>query len=485
MFAAYAYDRHYNNVDPLPDIPNPAAIDLNKDLLWGSYYPPGGELIDFGTTTKPVSITLEHLFSMVQVKIVNLSTGNISGAAVTLDGKPTGSYSLNVTTGAISYSGGPTDVYTFGNFTGSTTITSAPVLVWPVETPSALQVKVSAITIGGNPVSLPVGGAVFTFNSATLQKGKTYTLTIQFNKDPRRWAGSNVYWDGSKLTFDPVGTTTHERYEGVFFRWGSLVGIAPTPYAFSNSQVYAYQPNNPPSDYGFSKMFFSNLRSYSSPTTWYSSGFAYIYTNNTPNPPNWGSTNITDLEYLNTHNHWFVFNTVDPTGFAAPVGDICQYIGQVTPALEGYRMPTIEELGGPVWSDNTSPNGYPANYFTPSPPPSGWTLINNGGSPWNSHALSSVNDAGTTEIFNGYSRSVSGETVFFPAGGMRGSGGNMTAGTGGSEGEKPNVRGVYWSSSSIDLRAFILDFGQIQGGFGISFRTLGREYGAVVRCIRD
>lgn len=41
------------------------------------------------------------------------------------------------------------------------------------------------------------------------------------------WAGSNIYWDGSKLTFDDVNVRTHERYQGVFFQWGSLWGLAP------------------------------------------------------------------------------------------------------------------------------------------------------------------------------------------------------------------------------------------------------------------
>ena len=41
------------------------------------------------------------------------------------------------------------------------------------------------------------------------------------------WAGSNIYWDGSKLTFDDVNVRTHEKYQGVYFQWGSLWGLAP------------------------------------------------------------------------------------------------------------------------------------------------------------------------------------------------------------------------------------------------------------------
>ncbi|MDR1882409.1 MAG: FimB/Mfa2 family fimbrial subunit [Prevotella sp.] len=59
------------------------------------------------------------------------------------------------------------------------------------------------------------------------------------------WAGSNIYWNGTKLTFadtpsSPPSYTadpaTPETYQGVFFKWGSLVGLDPS---FSNS---TYKP---------------------------------------------------------------------------------------------------------------------------------------------------------------------------------------------------------------------------------------------------
>jgi hypothetical protein len=43
------------------------------------------------------------------------------------------------------------------------------------------------------------------------------------------FAGSNIYWDeaNSRLTFAAEGTLDKQNYQGVFFRWGSLVGISP------------------------------------------------------------------------------------------------------------------------------------------------------------------------------------------------------------------------------------------------------------------
>lgn len=53
------------------------------------------------------------------------------------------------------------------------------------------------------------------------------------------WAGSNIYWDGTKLTFDGVGVTTHEQYQGLYFNWGSLYGISPLDSWSGNTILYA------------------------------------------------------------------------------------------------------------------------------------------------------------------------------------------------------------------------------------------------------
>ena len=50
------------------------------------------------------------------------------------------------------------------------------------------------------------------------------------------WAGSNIYFDGNKLTFDGIGVTTHQNYQGLYFQWGSLYGISPQN-AYSTSTI--------------------------------------------------------------------------------------------------------------------------------------------------------------------------------------------------------------------------------------------------------
>lgn len=73
----------------------------------------------------------------------------------------------------------------------------------------------------------------------TLAQGTRYRLVATLHR--MAFSGSNIYWDAatSKLTFDPVGATTsgHE-YQGVLFKWGSLVGIAPNQDFSTSSKVY-------------------------------------------------------------------------------------------------------------------------------------------------------------------------------------------------------------------------------------------------------
>ncbi|HJD75104.1 MAG TPA: hypothetical protein K8W04_03485 [Bacteroides reticulotermitis] len=59
------------------------------------------------------------------------------------------------------------------------------------------------------------------------------------------WAGSNIYWDGEKLTFDDVGDRTNEKYQGIPFQWGSLYGVAPSDGTTAiawNESILLYPP---------------------------------------------------------------------------------------------------------------------------------------------------------------------------------------------------------------------------------------------------
>jgi hypothetical protein len=60
---------------------------------------------------------------------------------------------------------------------------------------------------------------------------KLYTFTATLKED--RWAGSNIYWDeaNQKFAFDP--TYKISAAQGLYFKWGSLMGRAATTGAFT------------------------------------------------------------------------------------------------------------------------------------------------------------------------------------------------------------------------------------------------------------
>jgi hypothetical protein len=141
------------------------------------------------------------------------------------------------------------------------------------------------------------------------------------------WAGSNIYWDDKamQLTFDPVGTTTHQFYQGVFFKWGSLVGISPALTA--NSQAWddmtmLYLP-----------LFDANNHWIHSFAREFPLGKGYndipYYEETDANLRGTDKNSLYDKQDL-----WKDYK-----------GDICQYIGATNPALKGYRMPRAEEFG--------------------------------------------------------------------------------------------------------------------------------------------
>ncbi|MDR0938713.1 MAG: hypothetical protein LBN29_05055 [Mediterranea sp.] len=59
------------------------------------------------------------------------------------------------------------------------------------------------------------------------------------------WAASNIYYDSAKgtLTFDQTEKGTSGQLQGLFFKWGSLIGISPWGEAYNTSTIL-YLPTN-------------------------------------------------------------------------------------------------------------------------------------------------------------------------------------------------------------------------------------------------
>lgn len=159
---------------------------------------------------------------------------------------------------------------------------------------------------------------------------KTIVLNIgsEYYPDPHQgWAGSNIYWDGSKFAFDDVGDASHERYQGVYFRWGSLWGIDPrdghgawsdgTIWDQSQRLVYKWG-ENPQTGISFDDIPYDD--------------FVKTDLNNYPA----GKERYDRHSLIEIHNP------------AKGIGDICKYITERSGGTyhgKKWRMPTGNEFG--------------------------------------------------------------------------------------------------------------------------------------------
>ncbi|MDR1883665.1 MAG: hypothetical protein LBR26_12915, partial [Prevotella sp.] len=140
------------------------------------------------------------------------------------------------------------------------------------------------------------------------------------------WAGSNIYWNGSTLTFDEG--TANQNYQGVFFQWGSLVGLDPSGTNGSSwgtsKTVYIPTPGtsawtNPKAGTGNNYDTWTNI----------------LYA---------GSTVVNNIT---NRARAILYEVHDPANL---VGDICRYLTE-TGAAPGYpntkwRMPISNEFNG-------------------------------------------------------------------------------------------------------------------------------------------
>ncbi|MDR1882670.1 MAG: hypothetical protein LBR26_07800, partial [Prevotella sp.] len=241
--------------------------------------------------------------------------------------------------------------------------------------------------------------AIFTFYSPTgefepvKRTVKLPATTAEYHPATHGgWAGCNIYWDGSKLTFDDVGETAHQYYQGVFFMWGSLYGKD----ANQESNFSYWEANN---------ICYS-------PDPLSSAGWLL-------------ERDVSELQPIignvdNSYDNAILYALHDPL---AGKGDICRYITEVNGgALHGkkWRMPTSVEFAGIY----TKSGGIFDN-ATSSASSSDGTWVN------------------STKNYPGYTKNEG--NVFFPASGFRQAGGD------GEYYYLTNVgsSGFYWSSSAL------------------------------------
>jgi hypothetical protein len=215
------------------------------------------------------------------------------------------------------------------------------------------------LTFGADDQPIKIGGvSISDFD----ESGGIAAIALPKDTTVLLWAGSNIYYDNalSYLTFAAEDDDSKKEYQGVFFKWGSLTGIAPG----NNNAAYV-----------------------AGATATYPLGGAKVTT---------GSPAWEDIPYIsgltgeegNLDSRYPSEKGYNP---ANGKGDICKYLTQQGQAPDGYwRMPTANEFGTAA----------------------SYSKVDNG------FAAGNGNEEGTTLITSGYHR-VDSLQPYFPAGGYR------------------------------------------------------------------
>jgi hypothetical protein len=313
-FTAYSY---YNS----SETPLASDIDPAKDLVWGR------QTKEITDNDRTITIHMTHQFSQVRVRVKT----NMAGAAITdLEDVEIVSHNFGLNDhGNISWGADLSLPVTFPDFESTTEITgNETYMVYPTVYGYSMygQTIYPSVWVNIGSITVSMGTAnPFTGNNLSIQYkltgGKRYMLEMELKQS--RWAFSNIYWQAvadennprypGYLTFD-TQNKGNQNYQGVMFRWGSLVGIAPPGQGdFSTTPVYI--PNYV--EGGTSTWSVPETSPYS-----------------TMDDISWANDGNYDFAYLGKAEQ----NT--PEKYAAKKGDICQYLGKTDPALEGYYMPT-------------------------------------------------------------------------------------------------------------------------------------------------
>jgi hypothetical protein len=346
-FTAYSY---YNSTET----PSATDVDPVKDLVWGQ------QTKEITSGSRTVTIVMNHRFSKARVKVKS----DISGATITaLSGvEIASSYAdLSVSDGVLSKKSAITLPVTFEDFSSIIDITGNEThLVYP-----GVRVNIASMTVEVSGIATPVvmTGLSLGYN---LTGGKRYVLEVNVRRS--RWARSNIYWvptgtDTGYMTFDVVDAG-HQGYQGVFFRWGSLVGVSPARVGTSTSysiNTPIYVPTYQVADTlasSWSRKSGSSGVSANPYDTW-DLAVAGVHASDKEIPYLDGFYNAEPYGIDNTYVMDAERNTA--AMYDSLRGDICQYLGKTNPALYGYRLPIQNEFP----SGNTSWN-------TVTPDANGW-----------------------------------------------------------------------------------------------------------------
>jgi hypothetical protein len=218
-------------------------VDNTNDLLWcrinkAEEVPSTGVELDILLKQKLAKVTVIVSCDYNKWKITSITNGTVGimGTPLTCsidwsDGTLTGTATdqwLTFTSPTVPY---PTE------------LTSNELRVIPTTGYATITLEIDAISRDGFVAAVPSVPKSFPY-ILPLSGGVSYTITVRLRAPI--FARSNIYWDNSthKLTFVPaaippaINDDSKQGYQGLFFKWGSLVGIPPTVNWNTNTGVY-------------------------------------------------------------------------------------------------------------------------------------------------------------------------------------------------------------------------------------------------------
>jgi hypothetical protein len=227
-FVAYSY---FDETGTPPT--DNSTIDPVHDLVWGMSA--NTKIEDETEAARTVSIGMTHKFARVKVVVKSGITGanitDLSGVEIVGGQLAT----LTPFDGDISWSGtatqGIADPFTV---ISDTERESGYRTVMPVGAGS-LKVKVGSIQVSSTATVFANQTVSFT---PALSAATSYTLVVNLKRCV--WARSNIYWNGSTMTFVPAGNDLSKQgYQGVLFKFGSMVGVSPVgDFVADSTPVY-------------------------------------------------------------------------------------------------------------------------------------------------------------------------------------------------------------------------------------------------------
>jgi hypothetical protein len=345
------------------------TIDLSRDLVWGKST---DRTVGDTETSRTATINMTHLFARVKVLVKSgISTVTITDLRdVEIEGSTW--TTVNPFDGSFGTASAVKQWIEFDeDVLPAEEIESGQRLVFPVTTAPA-KVKFGTIEVSA---TTPFSDQTVKFNS-TLDAGRSYTLVVDVKRCV--WSRSNIYWQEvtddqdpkypGYLTFVPAGVDlTKQGYQGVSFRWGSLVGISPatTTGAGNDGRDFSGSTDIYVPIVDATTLTNSTWKATTGNAMKNDGDFPTVTSDwNTWTPTSTTSpAPATDIPYFDgvygrfetgDHDNTFVMDAAqnNETTYQGFRGDICQYLSKTGAVSGNYRLPTASEFG-------TALNSYP------------------------------------------------------------------------------------------------------------------------------